>query len=125
MVVVDKRRYGVMPSNLKAFDTLKEKCQYLEASCEKKQIKVSFAVFNQDCLCVKIHKCIPLMELLKYISWAGFRTSVDQILMKIKYAIDSGSCKVYDICLARDFNLNILILEDIATTQESVEEVAQ
>jgi hypothetical protein len=50
------------------------------------------------------------MELLQYISWCGFRGSVDQVLLKMDYALESEKDRVYNICLERDFNLNILMI---------------
>lgn len=114
--MIDKRRFGSMVvCNLKAHETLKDKCNYFTSlfSENGKEIKVNFAVFNRDCMCVKIHKSATLMDLLKYVAWSGFRSAINQILLKIEYCIESTNTDtIYNITLANDFNLNILVLKE-------------
>lgn len=111
----DKRRFGSMVGlyELKSCETVKDKYNYFMSlfSNEYSDIKINFAIFNQDCLCVKIVKCASILDLLKFVTWSGFRTSIDQILLKLKYGVESNNDTVYNICLAKDFNLNILIVK--------------
>jgi hypothetical protein len=109
----DKRRFGVMTSKVQGRETIKEKCEKFnnKYSNEYNEIKLNYAVFNQNFVCVRVHKSVTLMELLTYVTWSGFRGAVDQILQKIDYALKSDKDTIYNICLARDFNLNILILK--------------
>jgi len=112
----DKRRFGIMSTmttELRNCETIKAKVDYFMAlyADEYSEIKINFAVFNIDCKCVKIQKSVQIFELLKYIAWAGFRGSIDQILLKMKYCIEGNTSTIYNICLARDFNLNILVVK--------------
>jgi hypothetical protein len=99
--------------------TLKDQADYLLSVLQKDEMKVNFAVFDSNKTCVKLHKYATLMELLQYVSWNGFRCSVDQILLKIKYIVMSGKDSIYNIHLADDFNLNILVLKDTEVKAEN------
>lgn len=108
-VLAEKRRFGLMSSDIKDL-TIKEKADYFASLFPNDNLAVSFIVFNKNCQCVKVVKLVSVLALLRYVVWAGFRGAIDQILLKMCYSLETGDDKIYNISLARDFNLNILIL---------------
>lgn len=106
-----KRRFGLMTSEIKDL-SVKAKYEYFMAlfANDYEDVKVNFAVFSKNAQCLKISKQVCILDLLRYISWSGFRTSIDQILLKMRYTLESGKDQVYNLSLADDFNLNILVV---------------